>query len=50
MQTSNTLSQLHVSHSFVIAKVLIALKFVGRAFTAQPSTSSDFTASLCPLL
>jgi len=50
MQTSNTLPQIHVSHSFVITKVLVVLKIIGRAFTAQTTSSSDFSPSLCPLL
>jgi hypothetical protein len=50
MHTSNTLSQVHANHSFVVAKVLNVLKLIGRAFTAQAPASSDFGPSLCPLL
>jgi hypothetical protein len=50
MQTSNTLPQLHVSRSFLVAKVLVVLKAIGQAFTAEPFTAGDFSASLCPLM
>jgi hypothetical protein len=51
MHSSDTLSQLHISrHSFVMMKVLIVMKVIGRAFKAQPSVSGDFSPSLCPLL
>ena len=51
MNASNTLSSLHISsHSFVIVKVLVALKVISRIFTAQPRTAQDFSSSLCPLL
>jgi len=49
MHSFNTLSRLHVSH-FVMTTVLVVLKNIGRALTAQPQSSSDFSASLCPLL
>ena len=50
MNTSNTLSSQHASHSFVVAKVLVALKTIGHFFTARAKTSEDFSSSLCPLL
>jgi hypothetical protein len=50
MHTSNTLSRLHAFHSFVMSKVLVAAKIIGHAFASQPSTSNDFSPSLCPLL
>ena len=50
MHTSNTLSSLHISHSFGFLKVRIVLKAIGRFFAAQPNNNSDFSASLCPLL
>ena len=50
MHTSNTQSKLHVSGSAVFAKVLNGLRIIGRVLAAKSPASSDFSASLCPLL
>ena len=48
MHTSNTLSQVHVSHSFIIAKVLIVLKFVGRALRRPAADLPRFQLEFLP--